>query len=197
MIATSKKERPQEFVAHGELPMRNYNPVATRTTLHFNEGSIGDLLIGDIRDAFRVKELLESQGIDPNTRISDIVAINRNSLDPVAAEITREVTIKWADRKLPGNKGQPWAKDSVAFIRHWYGKWLNAGLLTRAHLRHDSQLYSTYTAYLRRCDETGKAPALYLEAEARVFLSDPLAALKRKRKSAANWAQRSRSAKIK
>ena len=108
--------------------------------------------------------------------------------DPVAAEIAAQVKIRWADRKLPENKGQPWTKGPVAFIRHWYGKWLDNGSLVRAHLQRDPQLYLAYANEIRRHADR----ALNLPTERRAHFDNPADALEHIRSQARETKRKTR-----
>ena len=137
------------------------------------------------------------RGAKTSSQNAFLAASGSDAADLVADEIRQEATMTWADRKKPENKGKPWTKGPVAFIRQWYGKWLEAGTLTRAHLRYDTPLYNAYAAYLGRCTKQDAMPELVLPTEIRVYLDDPVDALQRKRQQNAAWALRKRTLKIK
>lgn len=81
--------------------------------------------------------------------------------DPVASEIAAEVTDRWERRKLD-HPGEAWIKNPVKFVSHVYKKWLDAGTLKQAHLKHDEELYFRYSKHisLRPDDDLklGKSP---------------------------------------
>lgn len=93
--------------------------------------------------------------------------------DPVAAEIAREVTIKWADRKKPEFKGLAWKKNASTFIAHVYAKWISQGTLRQSHLRADGKLYKAYYSLITRAPEWD----LNLPKKEYVRLDDPEEAL--------------------
>jgi hypothetical protein len=70
--------------------------------------------------------------------------------DPVAAEIAREVTIRWEDRKKPEFKGLPWTKNASTFIAHVYAKWYSKGVLKQSHLTSQGKLYNAYYGLIAR-----------------------------------------------
>jgi hypothetical protein len=75
--------------------------------------------------------------------------------DIVAEEIARAVTIKWADRKNPPYRDQPWAwlKRPDLFVAHVYQRWHEAKVLRLKHLAHDEHLYGAYKMTVRRHPE--------------------------------------------
>lgn len=72
--------------------------------------------------------------------------------DPVAAEIEREVTASWANRKTDFPSAS-WIKNPSRFVAQVYAKWIATGQLGQWHLKHDPVLYSRYASHINEHPE--------------------------------------------
>lgn len=105
--------------------------------------------------------------------------------DPVLREIEEQKVPRWADRK---NLKQPWKGNPVDWVRTYYRHWLEAGILKQKHLAQDADLYAYYLMYVKRHPQAN----LHLVAEARKPITDPTAALTKRREAGAEATRRYR-----